>query len=363
MDKVFICGIDDSKFRLIRVRYDEKTQRITHINKVVLTERAFSQQKFDEVDNATLNPAEGTVTKKTGSFDRFAPSAKGQRPLIVLSKLISDNGQLLGYKVADYDGNIRNWRIKEVTNYCRRSKRDKVIPFQNVIFAGEDSKDNAIISVYANANILEEVVKQGINKNVAAPAKINVTENKHNLENKDKVFSQKQTMILNDLKLKGHNPTVIANPELSAAQMATLASGIERGVNVKPFASPAYSKDAMKFFIAETKNKADISQMLNPKYTLPQLCQLALGRDNGIPFSKFADPKNTAKEMEEIRIGLESQLWGEREAKISKAWTSHQSRVEELARQHKMRKAQKAKSKGKGKPSVSSAKRKPVANK
>mgnify|MGYP003091194813 FL=1 len=95
--------------------------------------------------------------------------------------------------------------------------------------------------------------------------------------------------------------------------MKILRKGIESKVNVRPFAFPDYSVEAMKFYIVEIACKMDIRSFLSPKYSLEQFGELSLAAEDVLDISKLSDPSLSAKKMEEIRERLKAGVFREME--------------------------------------------------
>ena len=54
----------------------------------------------------------GKIKGSSGSLDRF--NDVQHRPYVILSKIVSSNGDLLGYKIANYDCGVKNITLKEI---------------------------------------------------------------------------------------------------------------------------------------------------------------------------------------------------------------------------------------------------------
>lgn len=272
--------------------------------------------------NATLDrnsKGKVTIKGKSGSLDRFNSNGKNHSPVVILSQIQNDDGKLIGYKIANYDGNVKNVVLKEMIAYGNRSTRDGDTPVQNAIFVPAEEDRAAHFKSYPNCNFIVEVIKS--NKNTHTQVKrVNTQQNKKTLSRLEEIYNPDQIRQLKIGKQEGVDIKIYANPALSAEQMAVLRGGLNHKVNVRPLAFPEFDVVLMSLYIDDLENGLDIRKYLNPKYSLEQLAQLSLAAEEGLDLSKMSNPKLSATEMSEIRERLERNIWKDELVKKDGTW-------------------------------------------
>lgn len=248
----------------------------------------------------------------TGSLSRFTDGDKnnGYKPMVFISQLINSEEKIIGYKVADFNGNIKNVPLKEVIAYgCRITKANN-IPIQNAIFipASEDNKKPHFKS-YPNDSFIEELVQINKKNRYAEQSKVNTSKNEKTLSRIQEIYTTEQIVELQAGKRDGLDIKLFANPALSAEQMRVLREALKDGLNIKPIASPDYEVRCMKYYIMDMKDGLNIKAYLSPKYNLGQISELSLAAEEGLDLSKMGNPKNSAEEMAEIRERLERKIF------------------------------------------------------
>lgn len=324
----FVIGIDNQKGKTVyRVLTANHNQKETDAKKAWAFKGSFLAEenliayliKGGKFSNATLK--DGKVVGSTGSFERFGKHEDGKPDTyILISEITNEDGVKLGYRVANYMCRVMPMTMENITKHCTICEKANIVPFQNAIFKGKDSRGYAIISAYPGADFYKEVFYSNSKQRAqnAQPAKPNMVENAKNMENKTSVFSKEQLVILKGLQNKGINPNVIANPKLSVSQMEVLADALTHKVNVKPFASPEFSPEAMAFISLNIMRKNDVTPLLNPAYSKDQMVEISLGILSGLDVSAFADIKMSAKDMAQIRTRMEADIWSSKTVKMTK---------------------------------------------
>ena len=261
----------------------------------------------------------GKVHGSSGDLRRFTQTSA--RPYIIISQLINSDGKTIGYKIANYDGGVRNIRIKELLSYGQRCLKQNIIPVQNAIFVGAEHYRNpntgevtvskeAHFKSYPGNQFIEELIVT--NKNVHTEnRKVNVNKNEKTLNKLEEIYTKEQIQQLKLGKQNGVQIRIYANPALSAKQMKELRIGLEHHVNVRPFAFPEYDVDCMRFYVLQLMTKCDIKNYLNPKYSPSQLAELAIAEDEGLDISKMSDPELSVRQMSERRIRMEQGVFSE----------------------------------------------------
>lgn len=264
-----------------------------------------NSKKYALVNAAIEN---GAVVNKTGDLNRFN---NGQnRPLVILAEIRNENDVLLGYRLANYQGRVNNLTLKQTLEYCNKASMTGGVPIQNAMYIAPTSSKGAFIRSYPNGDFDIQHVKVGKNK-YSKPASIDKKENEKVVKKSklEDLFSQEQIAELKKAKAAGVDIRIIGNNKLSPKQMQVIWEAERDGLRGRLFADPAYDVSHMEFYRAELDCKSDISQILNPKYSLEQMFEISLGIEQGVDITKYANPKNSAKEMATIRTDLYNKLW------------------------------------------------------
>jgi hypothetical protein len=262
------------------------------------------------------------IKGSSGDLKRF--ESKGSRPYVIISQLVNSDGKLIGYKVADYNGGVKNIRIKEVIAYGARATKQGCIPVQNAIFvpATKDS-DGTVKSAhyksYPGCNFIEERIV--VNRNTDADTRrVSTNKNEKTLNKLEEIYTKEQIEQLKIGKKNGVDIRIYANPALSAEQMAALRNGLQQKVNVRPFAFPEYTVECMKYYTMEAKYGMDIRKYLSPKYSIAQIAELSIAVNEGLDVSKMSDPSLSVRKMQERRIRLENGVFHEIDVNMDGSW-------------------------------------------
>ena len=253
----------------------------------------------------------------TGSLGRFENGINN--PLVIVSELVADGRGVIGYKVANYDGTVKNVTVEDLIQHSMKTNQLGGIPIQNGQFVVETGGQRAHIRCYPGGDYIKEVIERKKSVN-AKPATLDTDKNTKSLSKLEELFTPEQINELKIGKQKGVNIKVYGNNKLSAEQMRVVREGLQDGLDAKIYADPEYSVDAMRLLRADMKYGVDVSYYLNPKYSAEQLSELAEGFITGVDVSIYADPKNTPDEMAEIRMRLENNIWREHTVSADKSW-------------------------------------------
>lgn len=269
-----------------------------------------------ELINATVDGDKLKGT--TGDLSRF--NNKVNRPLVILSEIVTDDtGDIVGYKVANYDGAVKNITAKELLAYCNRVTERGGIPIQNGQYVIDRKNDKHFIRSYPGGDYIREVLERKRSEH-AKQVKVDKKKNEKVLSKLEEIFTPEQINELRLGKKHGVDIRIYANPRFTPEQMKVIREALQDKLNAKLFADPEYSVDAMKFLRAELRYGVDISLYASPKYSLEQLSELSTGVISGVDISKYADPKLTPEQMAEIRIRLENNIWKDYDVKADKSW-------------------------------------------
>lgn len=259
----------------------------------------------------------GKLKGSSGDLERF--NNKVNNPYVILSQIVDNNKNVLGYKVANYAGGVKNTSIKDMIAYGNRVTKQGGVPIQNAIFVSADESKKAHYKAYPDCRFIEEVLVKKENKYTEVK-RVNTNQNAKTLTKLEDLYNKEQIAQLRLGKSEGLDIRVYANPAISAESMYELRMGMKAGVNVRPLAHPDFKPEAIKFYITELKDGIDIRQFLNPKYDLGQIASLSLAVDLGLDISKMANPKLKAVEMDEIRERLERGIWKDELVKRDGSW-------------------------------------------
>lgn len=260
------------------------------------------------------------ITGKSAALTRFN-SNKNHHPFLIISQIQNKaNNNIIGYKIATYDGKVKNISLKEMIAYGNRATKQGLIPVQNAIFVPQENDKKAHFKSYPNMQFIVETYDSGKNK-YTDNRRVQTKSNEKALVKASEIFTKEQMYQLGLGKKNGVDIRIYANPKLSAEQMEVLREGLQDKVNVKPFAFPEYTRDCMLSYICDLKNGLDIKKYLSPKYCLGQLFQLSLANEQGLNISKISNPSLTAEEMTEIRERLEANIWRDELVTKDGSWT------------------------------------------
>lgn len=257
------------------------------------------------------------IKGSAGSLQRFDGSHK---PLVIISQLIDSTDKILGYKVATYDGKVKNIAIKELIAYGNRITKANGVPIQNAIFVPEESTKKAHYKAYPSCQFISEMIQRKTETKTAVN-RVPLQRNEKTLNKLDEIYTPEQIAELREGKKNGVEIRVYANPALSAQQMRALRKGLQKGINVKPFASVEYSPESMRWYISDREAGIDIRPYLNPAYTIEQLSEISLAAEEGLDLSVIADVKKSPNDMAEIRERIEHKIWKEELVKKDGSWT------------------------------------------
>lgn len=260
----------------------------------------------------------GKIKGSAGALSRFETQDK--KPLVVISQLVDSADKVIGFKVASYDGKVKNIAIKELIAYGNRVTKAGAVPIQNAIFVPDDNNKKAHYKAYPENQFITELIPTTTNKNVVKPSRVPVQKNEKTLNKLEEIYTAEQIAELREGKKNGVDIRIYANPALSAEQMQALRKGLQKGVNVKPFASPDYSPQLMKWYTNDSKAGIDIRRYLNPKYSIEQLSEISIAAEEGLDLSKLSDIKLSPNDMAEIRERLEHKIFKEELVKKDGSW-------------------------------------------
>lgn len=304
----------------------DKQQENTVYRVILMDKGGFSRKIVGEAElvnvmasgkiNILNARASGSRVKgTTGDLKRFNNGKN--RPLVVVSE-IKSNETLLGYKVADYNGVVKNVKLQELMNYCDKVSKQGGVPVQNCMYIPEKDGQKAHLRSYPGYKMPVERIERKKSANAKKPKVVDKTaEAKSKLE---QIFTKEQIRQLQLGKQENVNIRIYANPKLSAEKMEVIRKALKDGLHGEWIADPAYDIKVMKYLVADMKYGVDVSYYLNPEYNLEQLRELGSGFIAGVDVSKYADPSLPVSKMIQIREELEREIWKEDTVNTDSSW-------------------------------------------
>lgn len=273
----------------------------------------------NQITGLNVQIGNGKAIGNSGSLERFKGNKKNS-PLVVLDTIVDERKEVMGYVVADKDGEIKRLQKQVVIDFCKQATKVGDIPVQNAKFIDDNSERQAhLVSLGEPFNKIE--IKRRENKN-AKPAEIKKKESPWDL------FSEEQKEQIRLFSKTGADMRLIANHKLSPEQMKEIRTAVEQGLNARLFASPEFSVSLMRFYKAELRGGNNIRPYLNPKFSISQLLILSIAYLEGVDMSKIADPKIPALEMSEIKLRLSSDIWKNVPVIVDKSWGRYENLTE-----------------------------------
>lgn len=318
-----VVGIEESKenkeenrvYRVVIAQYNQNTDG--------QTEWQFSCRKMTESDlvSTMVNGAQyinvslsnsGKLEWRSGAASRFN-SNKRHRPYVIISQILNNDDRIIGFKVADFDGNVKNIKEKEMIAYGYRMTKFGDTPVQNAMFVPSDEKTGkkAFYKAYPGSKLFKEKLVVNKNKYNKQAKKPDINKNKEALSKLEQIYTPEQIKQLKEGKAQGVDIKIYANPALSAEQMKWLKFGLTKGADVRCVAFPEFKLDAMQYYVCELIDGMDIKKYLNTEYNAEQIAELSLAVEEGLDISNMANPKNSASDMAEIRERLEYNIWND----------------------------------------------------
>lgn len=276
-----------------------------------------------KIENAVLND-KGQLKGSGASLTRFDGKP---RPYVVLSRLVDEANNTIGFRVATPLGECFKARAAKILDYCRLVAKKGGVPFQNAIFV-DDGTESSFIKSYPDHPFVTEVFKQERNKHaieeskpVPAPTKEDKAELekqlKDDLDKSAKEIASKYTReqkVQLALGLKsGVNIWNYADPDISWQKMKVLRLAMEAGYDVSPLCSRKYiipvDINTLMYVEMCLRQGIDVRNLLNPEYTMQQLQEIYTGIIHYVDINQYSDPKIPASEMAKIRDTLEVSTW------------------------------------------------------
>lgn len=316
-----VVGIDNNgeAFRVLIATITETGKqsynwsfRCTIMNKSGIIESTKNGAKW-----LNIEVCNGQIKGSTGSLDRF--NGNKIRPYVILSQIVDDNNKVLGYRVANYDGNVKSIPLKEFLSFGIRMHKENSIPVQNAIFVPSDGDKKPYFKTYPNSSFITEVLVRQKNKH-SEVKRVNTSQQGKTLNKLDEIYTAEQIFELKTGKANGVDIRVFANPALSHKQMKLLREAMQKKLNVRMLAFPEFGEMEMSYYISDLEDGLDIRNYLSPKYNCGQIAELSLATELGLDIRKMSNPKLDANEMAEIRERLEHGIWKDETVRKDGTW-------------------------------------------
>lgn len=320
----FVVGIDtiNANTKCYRVILAQLME--TSIPKAYKWNFTAKKLSADQIINSTgkglqwlnIKVVNGEIKGSTGDLSRFNNGKN--HPYVIISKIESMSGKLLGYKVADYNGNVQNISAKDMTAFGQKATACGGIPVQNAKFMVSDG----YYCAYPGASFIEEVHVTNNKPQAAANRKVDMAANEKAASKMSDSFTKEQVRQLKLGKDSGVHYKIYANPALSAKQMEVLRKALENGAGpmIKLIAFPEYNERVMGRYAADIVMKRDIRPYLNPKYSVDQVNCLSTAYLLGIDIGNLTSPDLTPEQMEVEKSKLLNQLWGFAKVDKHESW-------------------------------------------
>lgn len=277
--RVMMCHVTRDDKEQTGMKWTFKPLRVGHAQ---LVQMAYKHQFI----NAEVTG--NNICGKYASLDRFI-GGNGKKPAeaVVISEIVvqssgSTTEKVVGYRVAYANGKVARVKRRDLVEQAVKYNKTYQAPYiQNMKLVVADNTE-PFLSKYSEDSIIKERIHLDIIKSDKEVAEEKQLENEKHDETKLK-FTDEQKMIL--------------------------TNGAKKGVNIDLIKHPAFSADAMKFYISELEAGMDIKPYLSPKYNIGQLMVLSEACESGVDLNKLRDPKLTAEQMQEVFERLDNQIW------------------------------------------------------
>lgn len=258
----------------------------------------------------------GKIKGNGASLSRFVNNKN--RPFVILSQ-ITNGKRTIGYRVANYDGNVTTIPLKRMVEHGFKMTAINGVPVQNAIFVPSEDRKVSHYKSYPNQNFIEELFVQKSNTN-KVQTRVAEKTNEKNITKLEDIFTKQQIAEIRAGQKSGVNVRIYANPALSAEQMHELRKGLESKLDVRCLANPQFKVDVMKYYIADLATGLNIKEYLNPNYSLAQLSEVSTAYELGLDISELSNPKLSAREMAEISTRLSLNTWKTHKVNSDKSW-------------------------------------------
>lgn len=347
MDMYFIIGLQEQKhpvtgqktvgYRVTALSCASR-DRIPVAMNDTLENKSFLVTEADLInlihrEGNVINNAEiinGRIEGLPASFDRFKLAVDKnnrnnvRRPLVLIGRIVNLAGDTVGYKVTDYNGNVRNFDVKTTALWIKQAQNffvgsKPMPPFQNVIVHGKDKMGYPIIVPYKGRAIVD------FSTNVGETKRASVVDNKKPMTSKDKqkvgktvaTFKPECKKLISQAQASGLNVRVLMNPKLSEEQLKALIKGMRRGVDVQKIANPDITPDYMDFCCWVERLGVDCGFVVNENLNNAQRSEVIIGIIDGVDVTRYAKRNKSAREMGQLRIRMRDSFWSKNSFQVT----------------------------------------------
>jgi hypothetical protein len=103
---------------------------------------------------------DGKLHGKTGSLDRFMPSANGYKPLVIISEKVDTAGNVLSYRIINSSGIVNTVSKADLIGHGKKVAEAGAIPVQNAIFVEEANGNKAFYRCFADSTFFKEMYQE-----------------------------------------------------------------------------------------------------------------------------------------------------------------------------------------------------------
>lgn len=264
----------------------------------------------DDIINGKL--VNGRVEPIGYNYKIFEEQA-GNKPSIILNVIKDKADNVLGYTVLDTNNfTIANIQLGKALEIAELFSKHGLKAYQNAIYVPGGNGKRAHIKGHGcsfDAVVISTPKKNRVNKVTHSKESVDEASKVVNNKSDDSIFTKDQMKILKAAANKGLPYKKVANPKLSAEQMAILMEIESLGFDCRYLADPDFKMDALKFYKAEVKNGANIKPYIDKRFNSAQLMQISEGVELGIDYKQYMNPDIDGVEMEEIKTRLRTEMW------------------------------------------------------
>ncbi|MCL2796921.1 MAG: hypothetical protein FWD58_02540 [Firmicutes bacterium] len=117
-----------------------------------------------------------------------------------------------------------------------------------------------------------------------------------------------QAIVILDAINAGVAVEKLSSPDLNFQQMRAILGGLKKGNDITKYVNESYDSMLMNqvaFAMRDGMSSGDIKMIADPRYNGKQAQEVRLGLLNGVDVSRYADPRNDADRMRQMRYAME----------------------------------------------------------
>jgi len=125
---------------------------------------------------------------------------------------------------------------------------------------------------------------------------------------KDNQYSNEQKTYLEKLYKQGLDISYLLNSKYTLLQMKQIAMGLNAGIKIEYYSNPEYNDRQMAEIRVGLTKGLDTSWYRNPMFSCEAMRQIRLGIEAGLPVQYYANPLYDGVQMEQFRLALQDHL-------------------------------------------------------